>query len=264
MPTPDSKPVFRKYQGFIFDLDGTVYRGEQIIPGAADVINAIQEAGKSVMFVTNKTTGNTDEYYHFLLDSGVVLQHHQITNATMVTGQFLARKYLGQKFYAIAEPTFIAEIENLGLKYSENPAEVTILLITLDRFCTFQKLEIASKCLENGAKFFAANIDTTCPVEEGEIWDAGSTIAALEKRTHRKLELHFGKPSAFMIAAIQEYLQLPPEKLLIIGDRLETDILMGNHAGIDTALVPTGVKNFLNGDAVASPTYVLNSLKDLL
>lgn len=264
MPTQDNRPLAKKYQGYIFDLDGTVYRGDHIIPGAAAVVNQLQEMGKSIVFVTNKTTGSQDEYYTFLKNSGVDLNPTQIMNATMVTGQFLMRNYKAQTFYAIGEQTFIDEIEKLGLKYSENPAEVGIVLVTLDRYCTFQKLETAAKCLEKGAKFFAANIDTTCPVEEGEIWDAGSTIAALEKRTHRKLELHFGKPSAFMIAAFLEYLQLPAEKLLIIGDRLETDILMGNHAGIDTALVLTGVKNFLNGDAVATPTYTLESLKDLL
>ncbi|HEY6625653.1 MAG TPA: HAD hydrolase-like protein, partial [Ignavibacteriaceae bacterium] len=154
--------------------------------------------------------------------------------------------------------------EKSGLKYSTEPAEINIILITLDRTLNYSKLEIAARALEKGARFFAANIDDTCPVDNGEVIDAGSTISALEKRTHRKLELHFGKPSEFMFNEIKNRLQFIPSKTLLIGDRLETDIRMGNRFGIDTALVHTGVKYFPNGTENIVPTYQLNSVFDLL
>jgi ribonucleotide monophosphatase NagD (HAD superfamily) len=125
-------------------------------------------------------------------------------------------------------------------------------------------LEIAARALENGARFFAANIDDTCPVDDGEVIDAGSTISALQKRTHRKLELHFGKPSELMFNEIKNYLNFIPSRTLLIGDRLETDITMGHAFGIDTALVHTGVKMFLNGTENVIPTYQLKSVFDLL
>ena len=125
-------------------------------------------------------------------------------------------------------------------------------------------MEIAAHALEKGARFFAANIDNTCPVVDGEITDAGVTISALEKRTHRKLELHFGKPSEFMFREIKKALNTDPGKILLIGDRIETDIAMGNNFNIDTALVSTGVKNYANEQTSIIPTYNLNSVADIL
>ena len=94
--------------------------------------------------------------------------------------------------------------------------------------------------------------------------DAGSTISALEKRTHRKLELNFGKPSKFMMDEVMKRLSSDKSKTLLIGDRLETDIAMGNKFGIDTALVSTGVKHYINGNSEIKPTYYLNSVADIL
>lgn len=253
-----------KYDYFIFDLDGTIYRGEHLIPRADEVINHLKIIGKKIVFVSNKTTGTTKDYYYLLKNWGLNVAEDEIINSTIVVTNYLKRNFNSDKFFAIGEDSFIDEIEKSGLKFSTNTDEVKIVLVTLDRTLNYQKLEIAARALENGAKFFAANIDDTCPVDNGEVIDAGSTISALEKRTHRKLELHFGKPSEFMFNEIKRRLQFIPEKTLLIGDRLETDITMGNRFGIDTALVSTGVKYFPNGTGNIVPTYQLNSVFDLL
>jgi phosphoglycolate/pyridoxal phosphate phosphatase family enzyme len=253
-----------KYDYFIFDLDGTIYRGEHLIPRADEVINHLKIIGKKIVFVSNKTTGTAKNYYYLLKNWGLNVAEDEIINSTIVVTNYLKRNFNSDKFFAIGEDSFIDEIEKSGLKFSTNTDEVKIVLVTLDRTLNYQKLEIAARALENGAKFFAANIDDTCPVDNGEVIDAGSTISALEKRTHRKLELHFGKPSEFMFNEIKRRLQFIPEKTLLIGDRLETDITMGNRFGIDTALVSTGVKYFPNGTGNIVPTYQLNSVFDLL
>jgi arabinose operon protein AraL len=253
-----------KYDYFIFDLDGTIYRGEHLIPHADEVINHLKSLGKKIVFVSNKTTGTVKDYFYLLKNWGLNVYKNDIINSTVVVSNYLKRNFNGDKFFAIGEDSFINEIERSGMKYSTIPEEINIILITLDRTLNYSKLEIAARALENGAKFFAANIDDTCPVDSGEVIDAGSTISALEKRTHRKLELHFGKPSEFMFNEIKTRLQFNPEKTLLIGDRLETDITMGNKFGIDTALVSTGVKYFPNGTENIVPTYLLNSVFDLL
>jgi arabinose operon protein AraL len=256
--------LFEKYDYFIFDLDGTIYRGEHLIPRADEVINHLKAIGKKVVFVSNKTTGTTEDYYNLLKNWGLNVEKNEIINSTIVVSNYLKQNFNSDKFFAIGEDSFINEIEKSGLKFSTNADEVGIVLITLDRTLNYQKLEIAARALEIGAKFFAANIDDTCPVDDGEVIDAGSTISALEKRTHRKLELHFGKPSELMFNEIKTRLQFIPEKTLLIGDRLETDITMGNKFDIDTALVSTGVKYFPNGTGNIVPTYQLNSVFDLL
>ena len=259
-----SSKMINKYDGFIFDLDGTIYRGSHLIPNADKTVNEIKANGKKVIFISNKTTGSVKEYYEFLVSRGLNIEEDEIINSTMVLKKYLSNNLKHSKFFAIGEKIFIREIESSGLSYSERPDEIEILIVTLDRTLNYNKLEIAARALEKGARFFAANIDDTCPVDEGEVLDAGSTISALEKRTHKKLEQHFGKPSAFMFKEIQNRLQVDLKKVLLIGDRLETDIALGNKFGIDSALVSTGVKFYPNGTDHIKPTYQLNSVYDLI
>lgn len=253
-----------KYNSFIFDLDGTIYRGENIIPNADKTINLLKQLGRKVIFISNKTTGTVKDYFIFLTKYGLNINEDEIINSTIVVKNYLLENHPTNKFYAIGEKVFIDELVSAGLQFSSNPQEIEVLLITLDRTLNYEKLEIAAKALENGARFFAANIDDTCPVDGGEVLDAGSTISALEKRTHKKLELHFGKPSDFMMNEIKLRLNGNLSKALLIGDRLETDIAMGNNLGIDTALVSTGVKLYTNGNPEIRPTYYLNSVFDLV
>ena len=253
-----------KYDYFIFDLDGTIYRGEHLIPNADKVINHLKEINKKVVFVSNKTTGSAKEYYHLLKNWGLNVDENEVINSTIAAANYLKQNFNDETFFAIGEDSFIREIEKSGLKFSTSPKEIKIILVTLDRTLNYNKLEIAAHALDNGARFFAANIDDTCPVDDGEVIDAGSTISALQKRTHRKLELHFGKPSEFMFNEIKNNLRFVPSKTLLIGDRLETDIKMGNDFGLDTALVHTGVKFFPNGTENINPTYELNSVFELI
>jgi HAD superfamily hydrolase (TIGR01450 family) len=256
--------MIEKYEGFIFDLDGTIYRGETLIPNADKTVNHIKASGKKTIFISNKTTGSVVDYHNFLISNGVDIEADEIINSTLVIKNYLFDKYNKKKFFAIGEDLFIKEIESTGLFYSSDPREIDILIVTLDRTLNYEKLEIAARALEHGAKFFAANIDDTCPVDEGELLDAGSTISALEKRTHKKLELHFGKPSKFMFEEIKKRIKVDLKKVLLIGDRLETDIALGNNFGIDSALVSTGIKYYSNGTDHIKPTYYLNSVFDLL
>lgn len=253
-----------KYDYFIFDLDGTIYRGEHLIPNADQVINHLKEINKKVVFVSNKTTGSAKDYYHLLKNWGLNIDEKEVINSTIVASNYLKQNFNDETFFAIGEDSFIREIERSGLKFSTSPKEIKIILVTLDRTLNYNKLEIAAHALDNGARFFAANIDDTCPVDDGEVIDAGSTISALQKRTHRKLELHFGKPSEFMFNEIKNKLKFIPSKTLLVGDRLETDIKMGNDFGLDTALVHTGVKFFPNGTENMNPTYKLNSVFELI
>jgi HAD superfamily hydrolase (TIGR01450 family) len=256
--------MYRNYDGFIFDLDGTIYLDDAIIPNAAKTINFLLDNEKKVVFISNKTTGTVDQYYNYLKNNNFNIEQKNIINATTVISSYLTKYYKNANFFAIGEQIFIDQICNAGLKYSTNTDNIKIVIITLDRTLNYEKLEIAANALERGAIFYAANIDDTCPVEGGEILDAGSTISALEKRTHKKLVKHFGKPSINMLEFIKKTIKVPLERCLIIGDRLETDIEMGNAFGIDTALVKTGIKNISNGNKKIIPKYKIKSVYDLV
>lgn len=257
-------PIYQNYNSFIFDLDGTIYRGEHLIDNADRTINIIKQSGKKIIFVSNKTTETIEDYFLLLTGFGLNIAKNEIINSTLVLKKYLSQNFRSKAFFAIGEKKFVDEIIESGLKYSTNPEEIKLVLVTLDRTFNYEKLEIAARAIENGARFFAANIDDTCPVDNGEVLDAGATISALEKRTHHKLELHFGKPSEYMIGEIKLRFNGDLSKTILIGDRIETDIAMGNILGIDTALVETGVKHFVNGNEKFKPTYNLNSVFDLI
>ncbi len=257
-------PIVNKYSGFIFDLDGTIYRGGNLISKADLVINSLQKLNKKVIFISNKTTGTAKSYYNFLIENGIITEERLVINATKVIIRNLQKSYANCRFYSISEKVFVRELEKAGFVYCENPEEIDVLIVTLDRSLNYKKLEIAATALEMGARFFAANIDDTCPVEEGEILDAGSIISALEKRTHKKLEKHFGKPSEYMLEMIRETMGIDLKQCLIIGDRLETDIALGYNNGIDTALVTTGIINYDGFDGKIKPTFNLTSISDFL
>jgi HAD superfamily hydrolase (TIGR01450 family) len=256
--------MFNHYDSFIFDLDGTIYTENKLILNADKTINHLKKLGKKIVFISNKTTGTSYDYYSLLKSFNINVEPAEIINASVVIKKYLKNNFPGKNFFAIGEQKFIDEIENEGLKYCTDPEIIDIVIVTLDRTLNFEKIERAAHALEKGAHFFAANIDNTCPVLDGEITDAGVTISALEKRTHKKLELHFGKPSKFMFDEIKLRLETDNSKILLTGDRLETDIAMGNIFGIDTALVQTGIKNILNGNADIIPTYEIPSVASIL
>jgi arabinose operon protein AraL len=256
--------MIKRYDAFVFDLDGTLYKEEKIIKGADNTVNTLKRMGKKVIFISNKTTGSAYDYFQLMRRLNIMAEEDEVINSTIVTRNYLCQNFPGAVFYAIGETPFIEELQKAGLKYSDDPSEIQVVLVTLDRTLNFSKIETAAQAIENGARFFAANIDNTCPVISGEITDAGITIAALEKRTFRKLEMHFGKPSRLMFAEILKKLKTDTSRILLIGDRLETDIAMGNYFGVDTALVATGVKNiFPAGDGI-TPTWCFNSVADIL
>lgn len=252
-----------KYKGFIFDLDGTIYLENRMINGAVDTINYLIEKEKHLLFVTNKTIQTKDEYANFFIRNGVSISSEQIITATDNIVNYLNAERSKRKFFAIAETKFIEELQNSDLEFSKKIEEIELIIVTLDRNYSEEKFEIAKNALINGAEFFAANIDSTCPIIEGEINDAGIIISDLEEKTGKKLKQHFGKPSEIMIKRIENKLQYAKSNYLIIGDRLETDILMGNNMEIDTALVGSGIVNDFNL-AVAKPTFILESIKDIL
>lgn len=253
----------KKYNGFIFDLDGTIYRETNLIDGAIQVFQTLKMLNKRVVFVSNRTTSTKFQYRDKLNFFGIECEAEQIITSAEITANYLYNNYSDKKVFVIGEEVFVDYLKSYGIKIANH--QVDIVLVSLDRTLNFEKIYFAQKALKNGARFFAANIDLTCPIDNDEILDAGYTIFALENLTGRKLELNFGKPSNFIIQEILKKINLPKSECLIIGDRLETDILMANQNGIDSALVLTGVTKIdILQNSFQKPTYVLNSILDLI
>jgi len=253
-----------RYRGFIFDLDGTLYRGERVIPGARETIHHLREQGGQVVFISNKPLQRRADYAAKLTRLGIPATSEDVITAAVVLGRWLAREAPGARLYVIGEPPLVEELRSFGLRPTDGSGPVDFVVAAFDRTFDYAKLNAAFQALRRGARFVATNADRTCPVEEGEIPDAGAVIGAIEGCTGRRPELVAGKPSPLMIEAGLARMGLQAEECLVVGDRLETDIRMGKEAGTATALVLTGVTR--REDLATSPwqpDLVLESVAEL-
>jgi NagD protein len=251
-------------QGIIFDLDGTVYLSEHLIPGARETIEWLRRCGHPMVFVSNKPLETRSDYAAKLTRLGVPTRPDQVINSSLVLVRYLSRHMPGASVFALGERPLLEELEAAGFRLSEDPDQIEVVIASFDRTFDYRKLDIGFQALRRGARFFATNADATCPVAGGEIPDAGAVIGALEGCSKRKLELVVGKPSTLIVEVALEQLGRPAGECLMIGDRLETDIVMGQRAGMSTALVLTGVTRREHlAQAPVQPDYVLESIAEL-
>jgi NagD protein len=229
------------FKGFIFDLDGTVYLSDQLIPGADRVIRLIRESGRKVVFLSNKPIQTREDYASKLTRLGIPTPPGEVINSTLVMVRYLKKDAPQARLFVVGETPFVEELKKAGFTITEEPREVEYVVVAFDRTFDYRKLNIAYQAIKLGAHLVATNPDRTCPVEGGEIPDCAGMIAAIEAVTQKKVEVIVGKPSPLMIQAAMDAMGLRPEECILIGDRLETDIRMGKEAGIATGIVLTGV-----------------------
>lgn len=251
-----------KPQGIILDLDGTVYRDSRVIPGAPEAIAHLRRQGHDLVFVTNAIESPA-EHVAKLAQFDIPTRPEEIINASLVLSRHLSHLVPNATVFAISDPPLLEQLR-LCFRLSEDPDEIDVVIASCDRTFDYHKLTVGFQALRRGARFWATNGDATCPVPGGELPDAGAVIGALEGCSNRKVELVVGKPSPVVAEIALEQLGRPAQECLIVGDRVETDILMGHQAGMRTALVLSGVTQ--GGDlarAVVQPDYVLESIAQL-
>src|SRR5512139_2672716 len=256
------------FKGFIFDLDGTVYRGDSLIPGAEKVIRLLREEKRKVVFLSNKPLETREDYASKLTRLGIPTHPDEVINSTYVMAHFLEKNAPHARLFVIGEVPFIEELKRAGFEITEEPKEIEYVIVAFDRTFDYRKLNIAFQAIKKfGAHFVATNPDRSCPIEGGEIPDCAGMIAAIEAVTEKKVEVIVGKPSPIMIQTVLNVMGLNPENCILIGDRLETDIKMGKDSGIATGIVLTGVtdEETLKGMKHSSdqPDFVFQSIADV-
>jgi HAD superfamily hydrolase (TIGR01457 family) len=252
------------YKGFIFDLDGTVYLGERLIPGAERIIRLLREKGKKVVFLSNKPLYTRENYAAKLTRLGIPAAPTEVVNSTFVLIRYLGKIAPGANVFVMGELPFLVEMVKAGFHLTEDPDRIDVVVAAFDRTYDYRKLNIAFQAIRKGARFIATNPDRTCPVEGGELPDCAGVIAALEATTLKKVEVIVGKPSPITVQVALEVMGLEASDCILIGDRLETDIRMGLESGMKTALVMTGVTDLKTLEASPyHPDHVLKSIADL-
>jgi phosphoglycolate/pyridoxal phosphate phosphatase family enzyme len=255
----------RFYSGYIFDLDGTVYLGEALLPTAGETIAALRAGGLRTIFISNNPTHARHDYAAKLTRLGVPTSIEDILTSSLVMVGFLKRHMPGARLFVIGEEPLCSELRQAGFELTDKALDVDAVIASFDRTFVYRKLQIAFDAIRAGARFFATNPDRYCPVPSGGEPDCAAIIAAIEACTNTRVEAVVGKPSKYMIETALDLMSLPADNCLMTGDRLETDILMGQDAGMASALVLTGatLESSLPGSPI-KPTYILRQLADLL
>jgi len=255
------------FKGFIFDLDGTIYRGDQLIPGAERVVRRLRGNRRKVVFLSNNSLQAREQCATKLTRLGISTLPEDVINSTFVMVNYLKKVAPQARLFAVGEAPFVEELKRAGFQITDEPKETEYVVVALDRTFNYQKLNIAFQAVRLGAHFVATNPDRTYPVEEGEIPGCEGMIGAIEAVTGKKVEVVVGKPSHIMIQAALEVTGFMPEDCILIGDNLETDIRMGKDLGMATGIVLTGVTDEKTLEEYKhtsfQPDFVFQSIADV-
>lgn len=238
-------------QTYIFDLDGVIYRGNEPQPDAIETVARLRSSGDSVFFLTNNSTQTRQQYADKLTGMGIPTIPDDIMTSACAAALYLAETGgRGKRAYVVGEEGIREELKAVGIQVVEQePADYVV--VGIDRLFTYQKLLNAQQAILHGAQFIATNRDVTYPLEEGRVIPGGGSIVAAVEAATGKTPILIGKPEIYSVKMVLEKAGSRPEDAVVIGDRLDTDILAGRRAGTRTVLVLTGVST--REDAESAP-----------
>jgi len=259
---------FQWVQGVLFDLDGVVWRGREPVTGAAPAIAAVKEAGLPVRFVSNHSSLDRRGAHRRLLEMGVPAEEDEVFIATRALARELARREPRATVYLLGAGGLRRELEEHGLRVIDEPEEIDYLadfvVAADDPALSMSKLTRALRCLQRGAKFAAANLDVTYPAEDGDMPGSGVVAAAIQAMAGREPHIMIAKPKPDLLLMAAQSMGVPPERCLMVGDSLRSDVPAAQAAGMRCLLVLTGgVTEADLAAAPAKPDYVAPSAADL-
>ncbi len=269
-PEPAPSLPERLFAGYIFDLDGTLYLGDTLLPGAGRLLHALRHLGRHVLFLSNNPTRDPAASAAKLNRLGIAARPDEVINTVHTMVRWLLERHPGATVFPIAEAPLIRALQQAGIRVSEDPATIDIVIASYDRTFDYRKLQIAFDAIwfHKRARLVATNPDRYCPFPGGRGEpDAAAVIAAVEACTGVTCEAIPGKPDPYMLATALDALGLCAHECVMVGDRLYTDIRMARAAGMPCALVLTGettLETLATAPTEDHPTYVLPRVDLLL
>ena len=233
----------RLYEGYVFDLDGTIYLGDDLLPGAKRLIGKLRELGKKVVFVSNNPTRDPKMYAEKLTRLGLPTSEYEIVNTVVTMTRWLVKNHPEAAVFPISEEPLKRSLREAGIRMSERAEEIDIVIASYDREFEYRKLKIAFDAIwfHQRARLVTTNPDPYCPLPGGRGEpDAAAIVGAIEACTGARCEVNVGKPSPFMLKTVLDMLELESSECLMTGDRLYTDVRMALDAAMPSAVVLTG------------------------
>jgi HAD superfamily hydrolase (TIGR01450 family) len=269
MDNRDSFPDFLG-QAYVFDLDGTIYLGDHLLPGVRRTIDELRRRDIPVRFLSNNPTKDPQQYVDKLEKLGLPTSLDNICNTVVTTTRWLKENHPNATVFAIAEEPLKRALDEAGIRQSENPEEIDIVIASYDRTFEYRKLQIAFDAMwfYKRAFLIQTNPDRFCPFPGGHGEpDCAAITAAIEACTRAKCQVNLGKPSPIMIRESLKDTDVSLEDCVMVGDRLETDIQMAVDTGMKSACVLTGeatADDVAALDEANRPTWVLDRLDRLI
>ena len=263
--TPD-----RLYEGYVFDLDGTIYLGDELLPGAKRLIFKLRELGKRVIFLSNNPTKDPGMYAEKLGKLGLKTPASEIVNTVVTMTRWLLSNHPEATVFPISEEPLKNSLSEAGIRMSENPEEIDIVIASYDRGFDYRKLQIAFDAIwfYKRAMLVTTTPDRYCPFPGGRGEpDAAAIVAAIEACTGAKCQVNVGKPDPIMLETIMDLIGLDAKDCVMSGDRLYTEIHMAKAAGMPSAIVLTGetTERDLAGESEENlPDYALERIDQLV
>ncbi len=260
----------RLYEGYIFDLDGTVYLGDALLPGARRLVAALRRLDKRVLFLSNNPTSDPAMYAAKLTRLGIAAEPGAVINTVQTMTEWLLRHHPDATVFAIGEAPLKRALAAAGIRQSDDPAEIDIVIASYDRTFEYRKLQIAFDALwfHRRARLVTTNPDRYCPLPGGRGEpDAAAIVAAIEACTGVRCEVNTGKPDPIMLETARGALGLDLGACVMVGDRLYTDIRMALNAGMAGALVLTGETTpatLADAAAASQPAWILARIDQLV
>jgi NagD protein len=253
--------TLKQKKGFICDMDGVIYHGNRLLPGAREFVEWLKSAAMRFLFLTNSSERSPRELQQKLSRMGVEVPIEHFYTSALATAGFLASQSPGGTAYVIGEAGLINALYEVG--FTMNDVNPDYVVFGESQSYSFEKVEKAVNLIAKGAKLVATNPDLTGPGEHGIVPACGALVAPIRLATGH--EPYFvGKPNPLMMRQALKRLECRREETFIVGDRMDTDIVAGIEAEIDTILLLSGVasRDELSGYAY-QPRFVLDGIGDI-
>lgn len=250
----------KQFDGYLIDLDGTMYRGKEKIDEAVEFVKELAARNIPYLFVTNNSSRRPDQVAETLQSMGIPATTEHVFTTSMATANYIAEQNSEASVYMIGEEGLQDALAKKQFTFTTDDAQFVI--IGLDRDITYEKLTHACLAVRNGAKFISTNGDIAIPTELGLLPGNGSLTSVITVSTGVQ-PTFIGKPESIIVDQALEVLGTKRENTVMVGDNYHTDIMAGINAKLDTILVHTGVTTPEQLKTYeVQPTFSIESLKE--
>ncbi|MGG1663038.1 TIGR01457 family HAD-type hydrolase [Brevibacillus sp. NRS-1366] len=251
----------KRYKGYLLDLDGTIYRGGEAIPGAGEFVTYLKKQQIPYLFLTNNSAASPLLVAERLQAMGIEAEEKDVYTSSMATATYLKEQApAGTRVYVVGEDGLREQLQTAGYTITEEAPRYVICGI--DRSFSYEKLTIAARAIRAGATLLATNADAALPTEEGLFPGNGSLVAAVSVAAATK-PIVIGKPESIIVRYALERLGTQETDTLIVGDNLYTDIEAGANSGLDSLLVLTGYSTREEAaNHLVKPTHIADDLAE--